>query len=110
MSSELSSVGHRSWCSAAECHATTDGHLTHRSRTAVAQSPCGELTISVHVSQDGNEPPTITMTATYAEVGPDHPGEECEIRLDPDLARAVGWMLRTTGRQAGRDHNRTPHA
>jgi len=48
------------------------------------------------------------MTANYAEVEPEHPAEECEIRFDPGLARAVGWMLLTTGRQAARDLNPKP--
>jgi hypothetical protein len=108
MSSELSPVEHRSWCSPTECHAATSVSRTHRARPAAAQSPCGELTVSVQLEQDGNQPPTITMTATYAEAGPDDPGAEFELLLDPDLARAVGWMLLTAGRRAGRDQCRTP--
>ena len=107
MSLEDASVEHRSWCDPSECHPSTLG-FTHLARTAVAQSPCGELAVSVRLEQDGNGPPTITMTANYAEVEPDHPAEECEIRFDPGLARAVGWMLLTTGRQAARDLNPKP--
>src|SRR5438045_7380968 len=95
------SLEHPSWCDATECQADMAGYLTH-SRTATAQSPCGELTISVRLEQDGNASPTITMTAAYAEVEPEHPEAECEILFHPDLAREVGWLLLTTGRQATR--------
>jgi hypothetical protein len=108
MSSELSPVEHRSWCSPTECPAATSASLTHRARPAAAQSPCGELTVSVQLEQDGNQPPTITMTATYAEIEPEDLEAEFELPLDPGLARAVGWMLLSAGRRADRDQHRTP--
>jgi hypothetical protein len=98
---------HPSWCSPAECHPDPAGHMTH-SRTHTAQSPCGELTVSVHLEQDGNAPPTITLTTAYAEVEPNEPAAECEILFHPDLASEVGWLLLTTGRQAARHRTRSP--
>jgi hypothetical protein len=108
MRTELSPAKHRSWCSPTDCHAATSDFRTHRARRALAQSPSGELTVSVQLEQDGNMRPTITMTATYAAVEPKVPREDYELLLDPGLACAVGWILLTAGRQAIGDDGRSP--
>jgi hypothetical protein len=103
---DLMSLDHPAWCDRAECHADTAGYLTH-SRTGIAQSPCGELAISVHLEQDGNAPPAITLTAVYARAEPAEPEAECELLLHSSLAREVGWLLLTAGRQAVQTPRRT---
>jgi hypothetical protein len=101
------SLDHPAWCSATECHYNAGGYLTH-SRTGIAQSPCKELTVFIHLEQDGNASPTITVTTAYADVEPDEPKAECEILFTPDLARQVGWLLLTAGRHAAQTP-RTTH-
>jgi hypothetical protein len=108
MSLETASVEHPWWCSPAECLGTAPADRIHLSTPALARSRCGDLTISVQLAQLGHDAPAITMVATYADYGPDHPAEEYPIRLDADLARAVGWLLLTTGRQAARGQDRNP--
>jgi hypothetical protein len=104
------SLEHPSWCSRTECIDTAPNRRIHLSRPAAAASPCGELTVTVQMGQIGDdEDPVITMVAAFADCGPDSPAEEYPIRLDADLARAVGWMLLTTGRQAARHQNVDRH-
>lgn len=81
----------------------------HLSQPAVAHSPCGDPTVTVQLVQgDTDDAPVVSMVAAFADGGPDHPAEEVPIRLDADLARAVGWLLLTTGRQAARGQNGKP--
>jgi hypothetical protein len=104
------SAEHPSWCSPTDCLVTARDRRIHLSRAAAAQSPCGELTVTVQLGQLGDdEDPVITMVATFADYGPGSPAEEYHVRLDADLARAVGWMLLTTGRQAARHQNGDRH-
>ena len=46
------------------------------------------------------------MVAAFADYGHGSPAEEYHMQLDADLAREVGWLLLTTGRQAARDLTR----
>jgi hypothetical protein len=103
------SLEHPSWCSPADCLVTAHAHRIHLSRPAAARSSCGDLTVTVQLGQIGDdEDPVVTMVAAFADYGPDHPAEEVPVRLDADLARAVGWMLLTTGRQAAPGQNGNP--
>src|SRR3954468_6839565 len=102
-------LDHPSWCSPTECHVTAYAHRIHLSEPALTRSLCGDLTVSVQLVQgDSDDAPVITMLATFADYGADQPGTEVPLRLDADHARAVGWLLLTTGRQAARQQDRTP--
>ena len=103
-------VEHPSWCSPTECLVAAQGGGIHLSRPAAAHSSRGDLTVSVQLGQLGDDDdPVITMIATFADYGPDSPAEEYHVRLDSALAREVGWLLLTSGRQAARSRNRSPH-
>jgi hypothetical protein len=89
----------------ADCLVTSHGSGTHLSRPAAAHSSRRDLTVSIQLGQLDNDVPVITMIAAFADYGPGSPAEEYHMRLDVDLAREVGWLLLTTGRQA--THDRT---
>jgi hypothetical protein len=100
---------HPSWCSPTDCLVSVRARRIHLSQPAAARSLCGDLTVTVQLVQgDTDDAPVIAMVAAFADYGPDHPGEEVPIRLDADLARAVGWLLLTTGRRAARHQNGNP--
>ena len=100
------SLEHPPWCSPTDCLVSARTRRIHLSQPAVARSSCGDLTVTVQLIQgDTDDVPVINMVAAFADYGPDHRGEEVPIRLDADLARAVGWLLLTTGRRAGHHQN-----
>jgi hypothetical protein len=66
------------------------------------------MTVTVQLGQLGEDDPVITMVAAFADYGPDSPAEEYHMRLDTDLARAVGWLLLATGRRGTRYHAGNP--
>ena len=103
------SLDHPSWCSPTECLVTAHHRRIHLSRPAATHSGCGDLTVTVQLGQIGDEEdPVVTMLASFADYGPEQPGEEFPLRLDADHAREVGWLLLITGRQAARHQTGTP--
>ena len=100
MSSQIGCPDHPSWCNRTECSVTTDRNGVHLSRTAQAESPQADMTVAVQLVQDVGVAPVVNLVFAYLAQGPDHPSEECEHRLDGNLAYAVGQILRTAGREA----------
>jgi len=65
------------------------------------QSSSGDLVATVQLIQWRGREPVVGLVLAYPQFG-DLPAEEYPVRLDGELAYALGWTLRSVGREAVR--------